>query len=145
LAAKARRALILGQLDAAKSWLDELGSIGFNSAEVLSVQHDLDAAVAQRKFMTTLVPASQLSVLKSVQPNYPARAVNGKIEGWVDVEFTVAESGKVTDVSVRASSIPGVFEEAAVKAVSQWRYKPVLRDAKPVPVRSQIRVRFTLP
>jgi TonB family protein len=145
LAAKARRALILGQLDAAKSWLDELGSIGFNSAEVLSVQHDLDAAVAQRKFMTTLIPASQLSVLKSVQPNYPARAVNGKIEGWVDVEFTVAESGKVTDVSVRASSIPGVFEEAAVKAVSQWRYKPVLRDAKPVPVRSQIRVRFTLP
>jgi TonB family protein len=145
LTAKARRALILGQLDAAKSWLDEVGSIGFNSTEAVSVQHDLDTAVAQQNFMTTLIPASQLTVLKSVQPTYPMRAVNGKLEGWVDVEFTVAETGKVKDVSVRASSNPGVFEDAAVKAVSQWRYKPVLRDAKPVPVRSQIRVRFTLP
>jgi TonB family protein len=145
LTAKARRALILGQLDAAKSWLDEVGSIGFNSAEASSVQHDLDAAVAQHDFMTTLVPASQLTVLKSVQPSYPMRAVNAKIEGWVDVEFTVAETGKVRDVSVRASSNPGVFDDAAVKAVAQWRYKPVLRDAKPVPVRSEIRVRFTLP
>jgi TonB family protein len=145
LTAKARRALILGQLPAAKSWLDEVGSIGFNSAEVSSVQHDLDAAVAQQSFMTTLIPASQLTVLKSVQPTYPMRAVNGKIEGWVDVEFTVAETGKVKDVSVRAASTPGVFDDAAVRAVSRWRYKPVLRDAKPVPVRSEIRVRFSLP
>jgi TonB family protein len=145
LTTKARRALILGQPDAAKSWLDEVGSIGFNSAEVGAVQRDLDAAVAQQNFMTTLIPASQLTLLKSVQPGYPVRAVNGKIEGWVDVEFTVAETGKVKDVSVRAASNPGVFDDAAVKAVAQWRYKPVLRDAKPVPVRSQIRVRFTLP
>jgi TonB family protein len=145
LTTKARRALILGQLDAAKSWLDEVGSIGFNSAEVSSVQHDLDAAVAQHNFMTTLIPAGQLTLLKTVQPAYPMKAVNGKIEGWVDVEFTVAETGKVKDVSVRATSTPGIFEDAAVKAVSQWRYKPVLRDAQPVQVRSQIRVRFTLP
>src|SRR6202044_1187366 len=55
LTVKARRALILGQLDAAKSWLDEVGSIGFNSAEASSVQHDLDAAVAEHNFMTTLI------------------------------------------------------------------------------------------
>jgi TonB family protein len=145
LTSKARRALILGQIPAAKSWLDEVGLVGFNSAEVSSVQHDLDAALAQQDFMTTLIPANQLTQLKSVQPNYPLKAENGKIEGWVDVEFTVAENGKVKDVSVRAASTPGVFEDAAVKAVSQWRYKPVLRDAKPVPIRSQIRVRFSLP
>jgi len=145
LTTKARRALILGQLDAAKSWLDEAGSIGFSSGEASSVQHDLDAAVAQQNFMTTLIPASQLTLLKSVQPTYPMRAVNAKIEGWVDVEFTVAETGKVKDVRVRASSNPGVFDDAALKAVSQWRYQPLLRDAKAVPVRSEIRVRFTLP
>ena len=145
LASKARRALILGQLDAAKSWLEEAGSVGFSSAETNSAQRDLDAAVAKQNFMTTLIPASQLTVLKSVQPVYPMKAVKNKIEGWVDVEFTVTEAGKVGDVSVRAASVPGVFEDAAVKAVSQWRYKPQLRDAKAVPVRSQIRVRFTLP
>ena len=143
LAAKARRALILGQSDAAKTWLDEAGAIGFNSAEVSSAQHDLDAVVAKQNFMTNLVPSSQLKLIKSVPPVYPFRA-QGKTEGWVEVEFTVAESGKVQDIAVRAASVPGTFDEAAVKAVSQWRYQPVLRDAKPVAVRTRIRVRFSL-
>ena len=144
LAGKARRALILGQVDAAKSWLDEAGAIGFTAAEVSSAQHDLDAALAKQNFMTNLVPANQLTLLKSVQPVYPSKAEAKKMQGWVDVEFTVLETGKVKDVAVRAASIPGVFEDAAVKAVSQWRYQPILRDARPVPVRTQIRVRFTL-
>jgi TonB family protein len=144
LASKARRALILGQVDAAKSWLEEAGAIGFASAEVTSAQHDLDVALAKQNFMTNLVPANQLTLLKSVQPVYPLKAEGKKMEGWVDVEFTVLETGKVKDVAVRAASTPGVFEDAAVKAVSQWRYQPVLRDARPVPVRTQIRVRFSL-
>lgn len=143
LTAKARRALILGQYDAAKTWLDEAGSVGFGSAELSSAQHDLDAVVAKQNFMANLVPSSQLKLLKAVQPVYPIKA-QGKTEGWVELEFTVSESGKVQDVAVRAASVPGTFDEAAVKAVSQWRYQPVLRDAKPVAVRTQIRVRFSL-
>jgi TonB family protein len=145
LTSKARRALVLGQLDAAKSWLDEAAAVAFSSAETISAQHDFDAAAAKQDFMTNLFPAAQLTVLKSVQPIYPTHAEKNKIEGWVDVEFTVAENGKVKDASVRAASITGEFEDSALKAVSQWRYKPVLRDARPVPVRSQIRVRFSLP
>ena len=144
LAGKARRALILGQYDAAKSWLEEAGAVGFTSAEVSSAQHDLESALAKQNFMTNLVPANQLRLLKSVQPAYPSKAEGKKMEGWVDVEFTVSEAGKVQDVAVRATSVPGVFEDAAVKAVSQWRYQPILRDARPVPVRTQIRIRFTL-
>ncbi|HEY0748702.1 MAG TPA: TonB family protein [Steroidobacteraceae bacterium] len=143
LAAKARRALILGQYEAAKTWADAAGAVGFDSAELSSAQHDLDAIVAKQNFMTTLVPSSQLKLLKSVQPVYPFKA-QGKLEGWVDVEFTVSENGKVQDVAVRAASTPGTFDEAAVKAVSQWRYQPVLRDTKAVAVRTQIRVRFSL-
>jgi len=145
LTAKARRALILGQVDAAKSWFDEAASLGFDSTEMSSLQRDVDAAVAKQNFMTALVPQSELTVQKSVQPIYPRRAESSKTEGWADVEFTVDETGKVKDVSVRATSIRGVFEDAAVKAVSQWRYKPVIRDGKLVPVRTQIRVRFSLP
>jgi TonB family protein len=144
LAAKARRALILGQSDAAKSWLEETTAIGFTSAEVSSAQRDLDTALAKQNFMTNLIPAGQLTVLRSVQPVYPSKAEGKKLEGWVDVEFTVTEAGRVQDVAVRAASVPGVFDDAAVKAVSQWRYQPALRDAKPVPVRTQLRIRFTL-
>jgi TonB family protein len=123
---------------------NEESAIGFSSAEVGLAQHDLDADLAKQNFMTNLVPAGQLTLLKTVQPAYPIKAQNKKMEGWVDLEFTVSETGKVQDVTVRATSVPGVFEEAAVKAVNQWRYRPNLRDAKPVPVRTQIRLRFTL-
>jgi TonB family protein len=144
LTVKARRALILGQYDAARSWLDETTSIGFSSPEIASLQQHLDAAVTKQKFMTTLFPVSQLKLLKSVQPAYPYRAQVSKTEGWVDVEFTVAESGNVKDIVVKATSTPGIFENAAVKAVSQWRYQPVVREATTVPVRTQLRIRFNL-
>jgi periplasmic protein TonB len=91
-----------------------------------------------------MVPASQLTLLKSVQPTYPNRAAVSRTEGWVELGFTVSETGQVKDVVVHATSVPGVFEEAAVRAVSQWRYQPVLRDAKPVPVRTELRIRFAL-
>jgi TonB family protein len=142
---KARRALVMTQFDAAKTWWDEAAAIGYVPADAASIQRDLDAGLAQQHFMTTLIPASELKLLKSVQPVYPARAQNSKTEGWVDVEFTVSESGKVKDAVARATSVPGIFDDAAVKAVSQWRYQPMLRDAKPVAVRTQIRIRFAMP
>lgn len=141
---KARRALVLTQFDAAKTWLDEAAAIGYSPADAASIQRDLDAGLAQQHFMTNLIPAGELKLLKSVQPDYPKRAENSKTQGWVDVEFTVSEAGKVKDVVVRSTSVPGIFDDAAVKAVSQWRYQPMLRDAKPVAVRTQIRIRFTL-
>jgi TonB family protein len=123
---------------------DSSAQLQKNAAEVSSAQQDLDADLAKQNFMRNLVPAGQLTLLKTVQPAYPIKAQNSKVEGWVDLEFTVSETGKVQDVTVRATSVPGVFEDAAVKAVNQWRYRPNLRDAKPVPVRTQIRLRFTL-
>jgi TonB family protein len=144
LAAKARRAVELGQSDAARSWLVEARAIDFSSAETDSVQHDLDAAVAAQQFLANVVAAGDLKLVKSVQPDYPKKASSNKIQGWVELDFTVAESGKVMDIAVHAASVPGVFEAAAIGALSQWRYKPVLRDAKPAAQRARIRIRFAL-
>ncbi len=144
LVVKARRALTLEQYDAARSWLDEAVAMGFASDEADSVQHDLDAVIARQKFLATLTPASQLKLLKSVEPVYPNKAALSRTEGWVELDFTVSETGQVQDVVVHAASIPGVFDAAAIKAVSQWRYQPVLRDRKPVAVRTELRIRFAL-
>jgi TonB family protein len=144
LVAKARRAVGLEQYDAARSWLEEAGSIGFVSAESTSAQHDLDAAAARQQFLANVVAAGDLTLVKSVQPIYPAKANLKKIQGWVELDFTVAESGAVTDIAVHAASAPGVFEDAAISALLQWRYKPVQRDAKIVAQRARIRIRFAL-
>jgi TonB family protein len=144
LVAKARLALGLEQYDAARSWLGEAGAIGFASPESNSVLHDLDAAAARQQFLANVVAAGDLTLVKSVTPVYPAKANVSKIQGWVELDFTVAESGAVKDIAVHAASAPGVFEDAAISALTQWRYKPVVRDAKKVAQRARVRIRFVL-
>ena len=103
-----------------------------------------DGALAQQKPAPRVLNASELTLVKSVRPAYPRRAEQKGIEGWVDLEFTVAESGAVQDIDVRAAVPSGVFEQATIGALSQWRYQPVVRDAKPTAVRARIRIRFAL-
>jgi TonB family protein len=102
------------------------------------------AAAAPAPSATGVIDANQLVLVKSVQPEYPRKAREGSIEGWVELDFTVVESGQVKDLSVHAAQPRGVFEQAALGALSQWRYKPVLIDARPVAQRARIRVRFAL-
>ncbi|HXC08933.1 MAG TPA: TonB family protein [Steroidobacteraceae bacterium] len=144
LVVKARRAIGLAQYDAAKSWLDEAASIGFASPDAMSARRDLDAALAAQAFLTNVVDAGELTLVKSVKPKYPPKAEAGKVEGWVELDFTVAESGDVKDIAIHAASASGVFNDAATSALSQWRFKPVIRDAKAVAQRARIRIRFTL-
>ena len=144
LVVKARRALGLGQYDAARSWLDEAAAIGFASPEFDSATHDLGTAVAGQQFLANVIAASDLAPVKSVKPTYPRKALLSKTQGWVELDFTVAESGAVKDIAVHATSAPGVFDGAAINALSQWRYKPILRDAKPAAQRARVRIRFVL-
>jgi hypothetical protein len=37
-----------------------------------------------------------------------------------------------------------VFEQAAISALSQWRYQPVVRGAGPITLRAHVRIRFAL-
>jgi TonB family protein len=145
LVAKARRALTLEQYDAAKSWMEEASSVGFASPEGNLVQHDLSVVTARQKFMSDVLPSTQLTLVKSVPPVYPPRAEQSKQSGWVELDFTVTESGGVTEVALHNASNPGVFDEAAMKAMAQWRYSPVLREGKAVAQRSRVRIRFNAP
>jgi len=144
LVGKAQRALALEQFDAARTWLSEAAAIGFNSAEAAATQHDLDIAAAKQKFMANVVAANDLTLLKSVKPSYPKGAEARKSEGWVELDFTVAQSGAVKDIVVHAASTPGEFDDAAISALAKWRYQPVLRDSSPVEQRARVRIRFIL-
>lgn len=144
LVANARRALDLKQYDAAHNWLVEATAVGYSSADSSAVSRELEAAVNQQKFLADVVAANDLELVKSVKPQYPPKAEASQTEGWVELDFTVMESGEVRDIAVHAANPSRIFDSAAVNALSQWRYKPVLRDAKPAAQRARIRIRFTL-
>jgi protein TonB len=69
-----------------------------------------------------------------VQPTYPRRALDRGIEGWVIVEFTVAANGSVRDPFVVDAKPKKIFDRAALKAVSKFKYKPRVIDGETVEV-----------
>jgi TonB family protein len=144
LVANARHALDLKQYDAAHNWLADAAAVGYSSAEAGDISREVEAGVNQQKFLANIVAANDLELVKTVKPVYPARAQANQTTGWVELDFTVTESGEVRDIVVHAANPPGIFDSAAVNALSQWRYKPVLKDEKPAAQRSRIRIRFML-
>ena len=77
-------------------------------------------------------------------PEYPYKAARRGIEGWVRVAFDVNESGNVENAEVVESDPPGVFDIAATRAVSRWRFKPRIIDGKAVPGKASQVVEFKL-
>ena len=60
----------------------------------------------------------------------------------MELEFTVLSDGTTSDIVVTNSNPRRTFDTAAVNAVAQWRYQPVMRDGKVVEQRAAVRIRF---
>lgn len=56
------------------------------------------------------------------QPNIPDMAWKNKIDGWVLVAFTLNANGRSKNIRILDSYPRGIFEETAIKAVSDWIY-----------------------
>ena len=61
------------------------------------------------------------------------------------VQYIVDKKGRTKDVHVVESSPPGVFDRAAISAISGWRYRPAKYNGAPVEVPVRTRIRFELP
>lgn len=73
-----------------------------------------------------------LPIIK-VAPIYPRRALSRGLEGYVIVEFTVTKTGSVRDPFI-VESTSSLFENAALKAVLRFKYKPRIVDGEPIEV-----------
>ena len=89
-------------------------------------------------------PADSLGRVVATDPVYPASARQNRVEGWVELMFTITETGTVRDVEVVHSEPQGVFDSAATQAVSGWRYQARLANGQPVARRTSVTLRFSL-
>ena len=69
--------------------------------------------------------AEDLKVVKQVAPTYPKRAERRGITGKVTVAFDVSVDGKVQSPKVVKATPEGVFDEAAIEALSRWKFAPL--------------------
>ncbi len=90
------------------------------------------------------VVARDLEALATPEPAYPPQAFRDRVEGWVEVEFTVNERGTTGDVVVVAGEPHGVFDAAAAEAVAGWRYLPRIVNGQRVAQRSSATLRFNV-
>jgi len=70
-------------------------------------------------------------LMASPSPKYPSEMRKNKIEGTVTILFLLNEDGRVEDPRVEKSSRQE-FERPALDAVMRWKFKPGMKDGKPV-------------
>jgi protein TonB len=107
---------------------------------------------------------SEPKLVQQVKPVYPADAKKEGVEGVYVIDVVIGKDGAIQDAKVAASAptverlgelktkdgkYSGIegdkrLAEAALTAVKQWKYAPIVKDGKPVDAKATVTVRFTL-
>src|SRR5947208_433938 len=95
------------------------------------------AAAAQSQVTSSAVGGT---LLRKVQPVYPAQAIAQHLEGSVVLQATVAADGKVQEVTVLRGD--PLLARAATDAVMQWQYEPFRVDGRPIQKQTEITIDF---
>jgi TonB family protein len=81
--------------------------------------------------LPALARSSKLELLSSVEPQFPPRLIRSLGSATVTVKFQVRTDGTVSLVEVTRSPHRGL-NEAAITAVSAWRFRPIAEPASGV-------------
>jgi periplasmic protein TonB len=83
------------------------------------------------------------SVILKVEPEYSEEARKAKFQGTVVLFVVVDADGKPRDLKVIRPLGLGL-DQKAIEAVEKWKFRPGMKDGKPVAVQATIEVNFRL-
>lgn len=75
-------------------------------------------------------PEQDATPVVRMEPKYPVDAARNGIQGWVELSFSIDETGQVQDVKVLNAEPRRVFDQAAMHALKRWKYRPKVVDGK---------------
>ena len=139
---RARASLDAGDLDKADALVQKAGSLG--ASPDLDVMND---KIRQRRTGGDVLqmPEQSLTRINKLDVDYPQRALQNNVEGWVELAYTVGTDGTVSKIKILSASPPRTFESSATRAVSRLHYQPVIQGGKAIPVITQVRIVFRVP
>ena len=83
------------------------------------------------------------ALISKIEPEYSEEARKAKFQGAVILSIVVDERGIARDIRiVRALGLG--LDEKAIEAVQKWKFRPGVKDGRPVPVTAQVEVNFRL-
>jgi TonB family protein len=140
---RARAALDAGDVEKSEALVQKAGTLGASS--------DLEAMterIRQKRAAggdVLQMPEQSLTRLNKLEIQYPARALQTNVEGWVEIGYTVGTDGSVSNIKVLNASPSRTFEASASRAVSRLKYQPVIQNGKLVAVGTQVRIVYRVP
>ena len=107
------------------------------------VQADVDAEIAASRFPSQVeleeFPVGNedafdedASPRNRENPDYPYEAALAGVEGIILVRYDVDRRGRPQNLEVVAAAPAGMFDEAVLEAISDWRYNPARRGGEAV-------------
>lgn len=87
---------------------------------------------------------AEIKPVITFKPIYPKEAILARIEGYVDVQFTVDIHGSVKDTFVVKSKPKKIFNQAAIQAILEYKFSPQLLDSVPIEQIATQRIEFKL-
>jgi protein TonB len=91
-----------------------------------------------------LLPASPDNRSRNRPPVYPQEAVRRRLEGEVLLVIHVSSMGLAEGAEIVESSGHASLDRAAVDAVMTWRFRPAVRDGRPIGFDLPMRFGFTM-
>ena len=82
-------------------------------------------------------------LLFSPEPEYSEEARKAKFQGTVRLALVVDERGNPAQIRIITPLGLGL-DEKAIEAVRKWKFKPGMKDGKPVAVQASVEVNFRL-
>jgi hypothetical protein len=134
------------------------------AASAVPLQTAKPAADAKIAISDEVKAPGEPKLLHQVKPAYPPDAKTEKVQGLFVIDVVIGKDGAIKEAHVAASA-PTVerlkelqpkkgtvaaiegdkrLAEAALAAVKQWRYAPILKDGKPVDFQATVTVNFKL-
>jgi len=80
--------------------------------------------------------------VKTQPPRYPETLKREGISGMVSISVTIDEKGTVSEAKVTKSTNAG-FDQPALDAVTNWKFKPAKKNGQPVSVTVVLPIRFS--
>ncbi len=83
------------------------------------------------------------TVLSRIEPVYSEAARKANLEGTVELSAIVRKDGSIESVKVLRGLGLGL-DGSAIKALKSWRFRPGMKDGRPVDLRVKIEVKFSM-
>ena len=87
---------------------------------------------------TTSIPtdSTALELIKKEQAIYPLDAEKDKLQGQVVIKVVISETGDVEQAEVESGN--PALAQAALRAVKKYKFKPFIRNGKPIKVSTKL-------